>query len=205
MLWIGRQTMSKGDITRQRIIEQAAPIFNQKGFSGCSMQDVMQATGLEKGGLYRHFASKEELAAAAFRYSVKLALGFRLEGLDRLEGARAKLDWMIRRFVEGPGPLAGGCPLLNTAVDSDDGNPVLRKLARRAFAAWKRRVAAIVAKGIEEGEFRRGLRPDQLAETIVAALEGGLVLSRIENSRDSLKSVEGWLATLLDSVALPRT
>ena len=55
--------MRKGELTRQRIIAQAAPIFNQRGFAGCSMQDLMEATGLEKGGLYRHFSGKEELAA----------------------------------------------------------------------------------------------------------------------------------------------
>ena len=39
--------MGKGELTRQRIIEEAAPIFNQRGFAGCSMQDVLDATGLE--------------------------------------------------------------------------------------------------------------------------------------------------------------
>ena len=55
--------MSKGQLTRQRIIAQAAPLFNQRGYEGCSINDVMAATGLEKGGIYRHFESKEELAA----------------------------------------------------------------------------------------------------------------------------------------------
>ena len=50
--------MNKGEMTRQRIIEESAPIFNQRGYAGCSMQDVMEATGLEKGGIYRHFESK---------------------------------------------------------------------------------------------------------------------------------------------------
>src|SRR3984885_6193510 len=63
-----RREMTKGESTRQWIIEQAAPLFNQRGFEGCSMQDVLEATGLEKGGVYRHFESKEELAAEVFRY-----------------------------------------------------------------------------------------------------------------------------------------
>jgi AcrR family transcriptional regulator len=43
--------MGKGQETRQRIIEQAAPLFNQGGMAGCSMQDILRATGLKKGGL----------------------------------------------------------------------------------------------------------------------------------------------------------
>ncbi len=61
--------MSKGEATRQRIIALAAPLFNQHGYNGCSLNDIMEATGLEKGGIYRHFESKEELAAEAFDFA----------------------------------------------------------------------------------------------------------------------------------------
>ena len=46
---------SKGQETRQRILAEAAAIFNQRGYEGCSIQAIMEATGLEKGGIYRHF------------------------------------------------------------------------------------------------------------------------------------------------------
>jgi len=61
--------MSKGEQTRQEIIRKAAPIFNQRGYDGAAMSDLMKATGLEKGGIYRHFSSKEALAAEAFDYA----------------------------------------------------------------------------------------------------------------------------------------
>ena len=65
--------ISKGDKTRQRIIAEAAAIFNQRGYEGCSIQAIMAATGLEKGGIYRHFDSKEDLAAEAFDYAWSIA------------------------------------------------------------------------------------------------------------------------------------
>ena len=99
--------MKKGESTRQRIIEQAAPLFNQRGFEGCSMQDVLEATGLEKGGVYRHFASKEELAAEVFRYSWTRAAKLRREGLDEVHGAVEKLRYLVRRFADTTGPIAG--------------------------------------------------------------------------------------------------
>ncbi len=58
--------MRKGEQTRRKIIERAAPLFNKRGFNGCSMQDISAATGLEKGSLYTHFNNKEELALEAF-------------------------------------------------------------------------------------------------------------------------------------------
>ena len=53
--------MRKGEQTRQQIIRKAAPIFNQRGYSGAALSDLMRATGLKKGGIYRHFESKQEL------------------------------------------------------------------------------------------------------------------------------------------------
>jgi len=47
-----------------RIIEQAAALFNQQGYAGSSMSDLMRVTGLQKGGIYNHFRSKDELALA---------------------------------------------------------------------------------------------------------------------------------------------
>ena len=61
--------MSKAQQTKARIVRQAAELFNQKGYAGSSIADVMQATGLKKGGIYNHFKSKDELALAAFDYA----------------------------------------------------------------------------------------------------------------------------------------
>src|SRR5215217_6498193 len=61
--------MTKGEQTRQHIIQQAATLFNQRGYTGSSISDVMDGTGLQKGGIYRHFASKEQLALAAFDFA----------------------------------------------------------------------------------------------------------------------------------------
>jgi AcrR family transcriptional regulator len=64
--------MKKAEKTRQFIVDKAAVLFNQKGFSGTSMDDIMKATGLSKGGLYGNFNSKEEISVAAFDYAVEV-------------------------------------------------------------------------------------------------------------------------------------
>ena len=74
--------MRKGEQTRQEIIRKAAPIFNQKGYDGAALSDLMRATGLEKGGIYRHFGSKQELAGHAFDYAWKLAMDTRFEATE---------------------------------------------------------------------------------------------------------------------------
>jgi AcrR family transcriptional regulator len=193
--------MSKGELTRQRIIALAAPIFNQRGYEGCSMQDVMEATGLEKGGLYRHFSSKEELAAEAFKYSLANAVKIRTEGLDSSLGPLGMLRQYVRRFVEYPAPIPGGCPVMNTAIDSDDGNPVLRKLVQIGLKDWKTRVAGAVEEGIRRGEIRKSTDPRLIANTIIATLEGALMISRLEGSQTALQDARISLESLLDGIA----
>lgn len=185
--------MTKGEVTRQKIVEQAAPLFNQLGYAGCSMQDIMAATGLEKGGLYRHFSSKEELAEEAFRYSWAKVLDMRWEGIDGVEGSVEKLRFLVRRFVEIRSILPGGCPVLNTAIDADDGNPALRRLVQKAVQEWKTRIADIVAAGIENGEIRADVEPRRIANVVIATLEGALMISRLEGSRTAIHDADAIL------------
>lgn len=193
--------MSKGEETRQRIIAQAAPLFNQNGLAGCSMQDVMDATGLEKGGLYRHFSSKEQLAAECLKYSLKVALEARSGAADHVPNAIDRLRYLVDRFVSTPSPLKGGCPLMNAAVD--DGNLQLRKLAQQAMRRWKSRLLKILREGMERGEIVPGADPIRVTNTIIALLEGSLLISRIEGSSSrALEDAQGHLEILIDGLAV---
>ena len=192
--------MNKGEITRQRIIEEAAPIFNQRGYAGCSMQDVMEATGLEKGGLYRHFESKEELAAEAFRFALSRAFALRRQGVDEIENRMERLRYVVKRFVEVPSPMPGGCPLMNAAIDSDDGNPVLRGLAKDGITEWKGRLCKMIKEGMERGEIRKGTDSRRIANSIIAALEGGLMISRLEGNRTAVRDAGAMLDRMLDGI-----
>ncbi len=196
----GKFSMNKGEVTRQWIIEQAAPLFNQRGFDGCSMQDIMQATGLEKGGLYRHFSSKEELAAEAFRFALASSVRIRTQDLDHIPGALDRLRHYIKRFTEMPSVTPGGCPLMNTAIDADDGNPVLRQLACDGIQDWRTRLAAIVKEGIHSGEVRPDIEPRRIANTIIATLEGALMISRIEGTKAALRDARTSLEKILEAI-----
>ncbi len=205
---IGRKTMatettksSRGEATRRRIVEQSAAVFNQRGYSGTSMSELMAATGLEKGGLYRHFASKEDLAAAAFDYAWETVSELRWRGLEDCAGSLEKLLLLVENFVkQPPRTLPGGCPLLNTAVDSDDGNPLLRGKARAALDRWRARIGEIVHQGQQNGELRRGVDPAAVAAIVISSLEGAIMMSRLEKTREPLHAVGEHLAGYLQSL-----
>jgi TetR/AcrR family transcriptional repressor of nem operon len=166
--------------TRATIAAAIAPVFNQKGFAGTSIADIMAASGLGKGGVYNHFASKDEAALAAFDYSMT-QIRDRLDGaLEGKESAADRLRAMSDVFANPP--VAGGCPILNTAVDCDDTHPALRDKAREAMDRWHTLVKGTVRKGIARGEFRPDIDADSFATLFVALLEGGIVLSRLHES-----------------------
>jgi len=190
--------MSKGEETRQRIISQAAPIFNQRGYEGCSLQAIMEATGLEKGGIYRHFESKEELAAEAFDYAWNFASTRRRQNLESIPDHVERLKQHIANFVTRTG-LPGGCPLLNTAVDSDNGNPVLRDRVRKALRNWQTMLRTILEDGIEAGTIRPEIDVNAVANHIIGGLEGAMLISRIERNDQALRQALEHLDAYVDA------
>lgn len=190
--------MSKGDETRQRIIAQAAPIFNQRGYEGCSIQAIMEATGLEKGGIYRHFESKEELAAEAFDYAWTFASTKRRQNLDGIADHADRLKQHIANFVTRTG-LPGGCPLLNTAVDADNGNPVLRDRVRKALRNWQTMLRTTLEDGIGAGTIRQGIDVAAVANHIIGGLEGAMLINRIERNDQALRQALAHLDAYIDT------
>jgi TetR/AcrR family transcriptional repressor of nem operon len=191
--------MSKGEETRQRIVAEAAKVFNEHGFEGGSLSALMEATGLEKGGIYRHFSSKVEIAAAAFDYAWQEAMDARMHDLDLIPNRVDRLNRFIANFVDRRPPVPGGCPLFNTAVDADDGNPILRERARTALYGWRNRLCSIISEGIDRKEIRRSVDSKKLATIIISSLEGALMISRLERHHEALVAVQSHLETYLDA------
>lgn len=165
------------------------------------MREAMQVTGLERGGIYRHFKSKEELAVAAFEFLLDNFMKMSTGGIEQIPTSLGKLRFTIGRFVELVSRMPGGCPLLNTAVDSDDGNAALRKKVRAAFSLWCHRLSTVIEEGIGRGEIRDDISSDMIASMVISSLEGALVLSRIQQDHTPLKQAEVMLNRMLLSIS----
>jgi TetR/AcrR family transcriptional repressor of nem operon len=183
--------MSKGDQTRTMIMRRSAPVFNRLGYFGASLSDIMAATGLEKGGIYNHFASKEALAEETFDYAVRVvgramlaAVRDRPPGLDQLE---ALLEYYVE-YVLDP-PVAGGCPLLNTAVESDDANLALRLRAQKGMQRLERFIGGMLSEAKARSQVRPGLDLRAATSFLIASLEGGVMLTRLYGDVAHMRAV----------------
>ena len=191
--------MRKGEKTRREIIRKAAPIFNQRGYEGAALSDLMEATGLEKGGIYRHFESKEQLAAEAFDYAWRETLEARIHDLAKIPNAVDRLKQLVANFAERRGIIRGGCPLLNTAVDTDDGNTILLERARKALRSLRGYIVLAVSAGEKAREIRRGIDAEKVATVMIATLEGAIMLARLDRSDKALRSVQAHLEHYLET------
>ncbi|MCG8362509.1 MAG: TetR/AcrR family transcriptional regulator [Pseudanabaenales cyanobacterium] len=198
--------MSKAQSTREKILQQSAALFNQQGYAGSSMSDIMRATGLQKGGIYNHFKSKDELALAAFdfifeqisqRYSA--ALKGKRHALDRL---RAMIEVFRIHIDVDDFLLKGGCPVLNTAIESDDTHPALRQKAQAAMNNWRNLIHRFINKGIERQEIRADIDADTVATVMISSLEGAVMMSKLYDDPIHLTRVIDHLDRYLQTLVI---
>ncbi len=194
--------LKKGDKTREFIIMKAAELFNQQGYFGSSISDIMQVTGLRKGGIYNHFKNKDELALAAFDYAVQVLSNRYAEAIKGKTSAVDQLISVVSIYedvIENP-PLTGGCPLLNTAIESDDTHPALREKAQEAMSQFLRFIQLIIKKGMRNGELKADLHPESVAIFIISAMEGAVMTSKLYHDsafmKQALYHLSGYIKCL---------
>jgi AcrR family transcriptional regulator len=195
--------MNKAARTRQYILERTAPVFNRKGFSGTSLNDLTRATGLTKGALYGHFRSKEDIALQAFRHAMKLV---RSGVRGRLVGKRTNKERLLgllefyAAYVLEP-PLPGGCPLLNTAVQVDDDISFMRRALRKELDATVSFIQQLLDEGIACGEFRPVPDTRALAFVFFCSVEGAVMYARAVRSPEPMTYVNEYCRQIIDQLS----
>ncbi len=194
--------MRKGEQTHQSIIKQAVEVFNQNGYAGTSIGDLMEVTGLSKGAIYNHFDSKDDLAIQTFDYAIgKVQKHFADTIRQAPKHAIHRLLAVIHVFqdyIENP-MFLGGCPILNTATEADDTHPALRERAQQAMSTWLDFIARTVERGIEESQIRPHVDPQAIAVIMVSALEGGVMMSKLYGDSSHINRVVAYLTRYLET------
>jgi TetR/AcrR family transcriptional regulator, transcriptional repressor for nem operon len=188
---------TKGQRTRADIVERSAVLMNRQGF----LAAPIEATGIQKGGLYRHFESREALANEAFDYAVSQVRARFMQALEGRQGACAQLHGLLDAYAGATGdvPFAGGCPIMNTAIEADHAHPGLRLRAQEAMNGWHGLLQRIVEAGLKAGEIRPDTNPAQVATLIIACTEGAVMLSHLYGDSSHLKAARTHLARYVES------
>lgn len=196
--------MRKGEQTKEYILQKAAQLFNERGYYAASMSDIMAVTGMEKGGIYNHFKSKDDLAVQSYEYAVDLmrqafaqAIKGKYHAVDRLQAVVA-----VFQKIPGGSPLEGGCPVVNTAVHANKTHPKLHAYARETMIEWQDFIRRIAQLGIEREQLRPETDVEMLTTLLISTLEGAIMLTQLHQDDKYMDQAIVHLTSYLQSLAL---
>ena len=199
--------MKKGELTRRNIIQKSTMIFNKKGYMTTTMNDIIHETNIQKGGIYRHFESKEQLMVESFQFSVETMRNHFEKNVSQYSNSADKLIAFVEAFLqlsEGK-PLAGGCPIFNAAIEMDDleGNVLLPTINEEMdmMIKW---LVKIIEDGIRNQELKESIKSYDTAIYIVSTLEGGLVLDRLKKDGQLTKIINNNMRQFISMIATER-
>jgi TetR/AcrR family transcriptional regulator, transcriptional repressor for nem operon len=190
----------KGERTRRRIVDAAARLIYERGVAGTTLEDIRSAAGVSGSQLSHYFASKEELVQAVIGHQAEsIADNQQQADLGSPEGLRAWRNMVIAQVESSQGK--GGCPLGSLAGQLAENDPRARDLISAGFGQWSAAISDGLRRLHADGHLPAGADPDDLAVTLLAVLQGGLLLAQVQ--RDT-RPLETALDTLLDLARIRR-
>jgi TetR/AcrR family transcriptional regulator, transcriptional repressor for nem operon len=192
-----RRLTRRGEQTRQRIVDAAADLVFEQGVAGTTIEDVRAATGVSSSQLYHYFDDKPALIRAVIEHQTDAIVSNQERfDLSTLDGLREWRDWVVD-YQRSLG-CRGGCPIGSLGSELAEHEPDARDQVAEGFIRWE----AEIGRGLREmhaaGRLAADADPDALALALLAALQGGLLLTQIE--RDT-RALEAGLDAILALIA----
>lgn len=193
---------TRGRASRERILTAAAQLFHERGVHATSVDEVLAASGTGKSQLYHYFPSKAEMVRAVLAYQLDRLMVVQRPLFERLDTWEGIEDWFA--FVldfHRSRDLLGGCPIGSLAAEMADWDDELRVALARTFTEWE----SYLARGLEamrsRGDLRPDARPEVLAETTLAMMQGGILMATTKKDLGTLEVTLGGVLTYLRSFA----
>ena len=186
---------AKGERTRASIVAEAARLIHERGVAKTTLDDVKEAAAVSSSQLYHYFADKDELVQAVIEHQAELIVdNQRRADLSSIEGRKAWRDSVIAQVTRTEG--RGGCPLGSLGGQLAEIDPRARALIAGGFERWAAAIADDLGGPPQGIELPAAVTPDDLAVTLLAAIQGSLVLSQVERSARPLETVVDTLLSL---------
>ena len=165
---------TKGDLTRQHILEKSMQLFSVQGYFNTSIAGIVKATGLTKGGLYGHFRNKEEIWYAVYDECVRIWKGVVFQGVRHISDPLGRIERVLENSLKnylGAGVFEGGCFLFNALVELAGQSPAMSNHVLKGFKAFSALLRRWLEEAEQQGRLRDGLEsrrhcqfPGDLAE-----------------------------------------
>lgn len=180
----------RGRRTRAAIVDAAASLMYLNGVSATSLDDVLATAGAGKSGLYHYFVDKSDLVRAVIDRQLDIVLMKQpaLNHTDSWAGIDAWMSEILDAHSAPGGPFA--CPLGTIAAELKN-DEVFRPSLDAAFAKWEAPLARGLRRMQENGELEATADTARLASSMIAALQGGMLLARVRGDIRPLRDTLG--------------
>lgn len=179
---------------RDQILQATCDLLENQGFHASGLNEIVRESGAPKGSIYYYFpGGKEEIIAEAVLFAGRRVAGRIKAELARQTDPAAALSGFIETIahhVEASGFKAGG-PLTIVAAESATTSERINQACRAAYSLL---TAAFQEKLVQAGRSEAEAEP--LAVFLVAAIEGGIILSRTYHTGDPLRQVARQVAQM---------
>lgn len=177
---------AKGERTRTRIVAESARLIHQRGVAATTLEDVKAAADVSGSQLYHYFPDKGDLVQAVIDYQADTIVNNQRQAdLGSVGGLRAWRDMLIE--TARTAKARGGCPLGSLGGQLAESDPEARALIAAGFDRWSRAISDGLRALSAAGQLRADIDPDDLAVTLLAAMQGGLLLSQVQRSTRPLE------------------
>jgi TetR/AcrR family transcriptional repressor of nem operon len=185
---------------REAALEQAMRLFWARGYAAVSIQDVVEATGINRASLYAAFGDKRALFREAIEHYLTNVSAARLNRLERPGSAKAAIHGYFEELVAftlGEGRRLG-CLLTNTAVELAPHDEAMGGRLRASFAKVEDAFARAIRRGQAEGEIPAQKDPRALARFLLNAVQGLRVTGRVAPRKAALHDIVTVTLAALD-------
>jgi AcrR family transcriptional regulator len=184
-----RKFTAKGQATRARVVSAAAELVFAHGVARTSIEDVQSRAGVSASQMYHYFTDKDDLVRAVIAHQTEAVLAAQRPVLDELDSFAALERWRdLLIDLQEQRHCAGGCPIGSIAAELADDDPDARADLAAGFERWEAPIRAGLARMRERGDLRPSTDTDTLALALLAALQGGLLLTQTRRNTASLRA-----------------
>ena len=185
----------KGERTRARIVENAAALIHERGVAATTLEDVKVAAEVSGSQLYHYFPDKNELVQAVIDYQADTIVKQNRQALGSPKGVEAWRKMVVTGVRSTQGK--GGCALGSLGGQLAENDPEARALIAAGFDQW----AAAISDGLRslhtDWKLPSDIDPDDLATTLLATLQGGLLLAQVQRSTRPFETAVDTLLALV--------
>lgn len=185
--------------TRDRLIQAARDLIFRRGYANVGVQELCERAGVKKGSFYHFFPSKRDLTLAAleqhwqtYRAGIEQYVTAPMSPFERVQFLFKSLHDQYRFIAETGEPLTG-CAFGTLSMEVSAHDTVLREALERVFREWASLFASVFRDAVIAGELPDTTDTALAATTLLAYLEGVLLMVKTSQNPNLLEQLRPTL------------